>query len=423
VSGVTEASGPKRSISRKFRKQLETEIEAWKQQGQITPEQAESILSQYVVVSPLYGRLIVILVTLGAILAGVGVIIFVSANWQAIPRFGKEIMLIALVVVTYFAGYWLKYEKDFPRAGAAILFVGSMVYGATIFLIGQQYHVPLDDPMLLTWWFIGVIPAAYFTRSKAILTLAILAALYGLGYKTSNWLDNVKGLYNTEYAFFAFYLLLGVILYTIGAVHSRFERVKLFTQRYQVFGLILLLGVVYVLSFHGLYSQPSLEEWSYARLPFGFQITFHIIAALAFICALWSAIIDARRKQISGRLSGDLAGIIVGVVLSYIALCLPFHSLAIYMIVFNIVLFGGVLGLIFLGYFRGAGYLVNIALVFFGLAVIGRYFDAAWNLLPRSIFFIVGGILLIGVGLLLESLRRKTLQRMRAVEVADETET
>lgn len=419
---MTETTEPKRSVNRKFRKQLETEIEAWKQQGQITPEQAESILSQYVVVSPLYGRLIVILVTLGAILAGVGIILFVSANWQAIPRFGKEIMLIALVVVTYFAGYWLKYEKDFPRAGAAILFVGSMVYGATIFLIGQQYHVPLDDPMLLTWWFIGVIPVAYFTRSRAILTLAILVALYGLGYKTSNWLDK-PGMYNSEYAFFAFYLLLGVILYGIGSVHSRFERIKLYTQRYQIFGLILLFGVVYVMSFHGLYHQPALRDWSYAKLPSGFTITFHIVAALALICALWGIIIDARRKQISGRLTSDLAGIIVCVVVSYLALFLPFNSPGIYAAIFNIALFGGVLGLIFLGYFRGTGYMINLALIFFGLAVIGRYFDIAWNLLPRSVFFIVGGLLLIGVGLLLERLRRKTLQRMRAVEVSDENET
>jgi uncharacterized membrane protein len=373
-----------------------------------------------VVVSPLYGRLIVILVTLGAILAGVGIILFVSANWQAIPRVGKEILLIALVVVTYFSGYWLKYEKGFPRAGAALLFVGAMVFGATLFLIGQQYHMPVDDPRLLTWWFVGVIPVAYFTRSRAILTLAILAALWGLGYKTSHWLDSVN---NNEYAFFAFYLALGVILYGIGSVHSRFARLKLYTPRYQVFGLILIFGVVYVLSFHGLYSKPALGDWSYAELPSAFTVTFHVVAALSLICAIWGVIVDVKRKQISGRLTSDSAGIIVFVVLSYITLFLPFTSPAVYTTIFNIVLFGGVGGLIFLGYFRGVGYLVNIALVFFGLAVIGRYFDVAWDLLPRSVFFIVGGLLLLGVGLLLERLRRKTLEKMRAVEVSDETET
>ena len=416
---MPEEKETRRSISRKFHKQLKTEIEAWKQQGRITGEQAESLLSQYVMVSPLYGRLIVILVTLGAVLAGVGIILFVSANWQAIPRAGKEILIIALVAATYFSGYWLKYEKDFPRAGAAILFVGAMVYGAALFLIGQQYHMPLDDPRLLTWWFVGVIPVAYFTRSRAILTLAILAALFALGYKTSQWLDSVN---NNEYVFFAFYLLLGVILYGIGAVHSRFERLKLYTPRYQIFGLIVIFGLVYVLSFHGLYSKPALADWIYGALPSGFTITFHIIAALALICALWSTLIDVRRKQISGRLTSDSAGIIVCVVLSYIVLFLPFSSPGIYTAIFNVMLFGGIGGLIFLGYFRGVGYLVNIALVFFGLAVIGRYFDVAWDLLPRSIFFIVGGLLLLGVGLLLERLRRKTLQRMRAVEVEDENE-
>src|SRR4030042_799166 len=114
---MTEEKPARRSVSRKFYQQLQTELQTWKQSGTVTSEQADAILAQYVVVSPLYGRLIVILVTLGAILAGVGIIIFVSANWQEIPRIAKLVMLLALVVVAYLAGYWLKYEKGFPRAG------------------------------------------------------------------------------------------------------------------------------------------------------------------------------------------------------------------------------------------------------------------------------------------------------------------
>jgi len=417
---MAEERQPRRSVNRRFYKQLQTELEAWRQHGTVTAEQAEAILSQYVVVSPLYGRLIVILVTLGAILAGVGIILFVSANWQEIPRVGKIVLLMALVVAVYFLGYWLKYEKDFPRAGGALILVGAMVFGAAIFLVGQQYHMPVDDPRLLTWWFVGVIPVAYFTRSKAILTLAILAALGALGYKTAQWFEGVR---YEQYAFFAFYLVLGLVLYGIGSLHSRFERLEYYTPRYQVFGLILLFGIMYVLSFKDIYNERALTAWDFLMLPSAFAVAFHIAAALAVICTIWGLFIDVNRKRLSFQLSSDLAAIVLFVAIGYLLLGLPFTSPIYYAVIFNLLLFAGIIGLIFLGYFRGFSSLVNIALVFFGLAVIGRYFDLTWELLPRSLFFILGGFLLLGGGILLERFRRKTLQQMQAVEVTDESET
>ncbi len=410
---------PRRSVSRKFYQQLQTELQSWKQNGTVTGEQADAILAQYVVVSPLYGRLIVILVTLGAVLAGVGVIIFVSANWQVIPRLVKLLMLLVLVAGAYYAGYWLKYKKDYPRAGGAIIFVGAMIFGAALFLVGQQYHMPIDDPKLLIWWFIGVMPLAYLTRSRAIQTLAILAALGGLGYKTGHWL---RGVNDPQFAVFAFYLVLGTVLYSIGAVHSRFPRLKYYTPAYQTFGLLLVLIFMYILSFKDIYNSYALAHWNFNALPAAFVITFHVVVAIAIAGAAWSFAIDLKRKQVSGRMSSDLAGIVIIAAMSYTALFLPFLSAAPYAIIFNIVLFAAIMGLIFLGYFQGVGTLVNIALVFFGLFVIGRYFDLTWNRLPRSAFFIVGGLLLLGVGILLERLRRKTLRQMHAVEVTDENE-
>jgi uncharacterized membrane protein len=416
---MTGEAPARRSVSRRFYRQLQTELEDWKQAGTITGAQAEAILARYVVIPPLYGRLIVVLVTLGAILAGVGIIILVSANWQVIPRPAKLAMLLVLVAGAYFAGYWLKYRRDYARAGSAIIFVGAMIFGAGLFLIGQQYHMPLDDPKLMLWWFVGVLPLAYLTRSRAILILAILAALAGLGYKTGQWARDVS---DPQFAFFAFYLVLGAALYGIGAVHARYPRLKYFASRYQAFGLVLMLLLMYIISFKDIYSDSALGNWDLTQLPLEFTVSFHVAAAIAIAGVLWGLIIDIKRKQISGLITSDLAGIIVAIMMGYLALVLPFATRTPYVIIFNIVLFAGILGLVFLGYFRGAGWLVNIALVFFGLFVIGRYFDLAWGRLPRSAFFIVGGLLLLGVGILLERLRRRTLQRMHAIEVTDESE-
>jgi uncharacterized membrane protein len=417
---MTEGMQPRRGVNRKFRQQLETEVKAWEQDGTITSEQSRNILSKYVVVSPLYGKLVVIIATLGAILTGVGIILFVSANWQEIPRIGKLVLLIALVLVTYFIGYWLKYERDFPRIGGALIFVGTMVFGAAIFLVGQQYDMPVDDPRLLTWWFLGVIPLAYFTRSKAVLTLAILAALGGLGYKAANWLEDVR---YGQYAVFAFYLVLGLALYGIGSVHNWFERLRLYTSRYQIFGLILVFGVLYVLSFKGFYWDRAMDKFDASQLPTQFIVTFSIAAAIAVLSTLYSLFRYIKNKQLSGAYYCDLLAAIALTAVGYLALYLPFSSPTTYAVIFNVVMFALVFGLLFIGYFREVQYLVNLALVFFGLGVIGRYFDLTWELLPRSVFFVVGGLLLLVGGWLLERLRRKTLEKMRAQEVSYENET
>lgn len=416
---VTEEEKPRRSISRKFYNQLKTELETWKQQGTVTSEQAETILSNYVVVSPLYGRLIVILVTLGAILAGVGIILFVAANWQAIPRPGKLILFLAMVIAILLTGYWLKYEKNFPRAGGALIFVGALVFGAAVFLVGQQYHMPADDPALLIWWLIGIIPLAYLTRSRAILTVSILIVLVGLGYTASDWLE---GSFHS-YSFLPFYLMIGLALYGLGSIHLRFERLRIYTPCYQIFGLILLFGVIYILSFKFIYEGFADIGPNALELPSTFVRAFHIAAALAAICAIVSFAMDTARKRLSYAFSSDLAAIIILVTIGYVALFLPFQSPASYAIFFNFVLFTGIVGLVFLGYFRGRSYFINIALIFFGIAVVSRYLEFAWELLPRSVFFIFGGILLLGSGILLERLRRRTLRRMRAIEVVDESET
>ena len=58
------------------------------------------------------------------------------------------------------------------------------------------------------------------------------------------------------------------------------------------------------------------------------------------------------------------------------------------------------------GYFRDREAFINVALMFFGLDVVTRYFELSWNLLDRSLVFVVAGLVLLG--------RRKVVERMEA---------
>ena len=49
----------------------------------------------------------------------------------------------------------------------------------------------------------------------------------------------------------------------------------------------------------------------------------------------------------------------------------------------------------------------TLAVIFFLTLITVRYFDTAWEYLPRALFFVLGGVLLLGIGYLLESKRRQ----------------
>ncbi len=87
-------------------------------------------------------------------------------------------------------------------------------------------------------------------------------------------------------------------------------------------------------------------------------------------------------------------------------------------IIANLVYAAMIVGIIVLGYIKRYNAYINIGILFFVLDVIARYFDFFWELLPRSIFFITGGIMLLAGGIFLEKKRRKVLASFRLEELA-----
>ncbi|MSP78494.1 MAG: DUF2157 domain-containing protein [Dehalococcoidia bacterium] len=111
------------------------------------------------------GNLISTLAVLGAVLFGLGVLLFIGANWQELNRWGKLTLLFAGMLGTYGAGWWLRFVRDYHRLGTAVIFLGAVVYGASVFLIAQIYRVRAGEPSLLLYWFLGVAPLAYIKES------------------------------------------------------------------------------------------------------------------------------------------------------------------------------------------------------------------------------------------------------------------
>ncbi len=123
-------------------------------------------------------RIGTIFAMMAAALLSAAILIFVAANWEAIPRLARAVMLSGLILGGFLGGALLKI-RGHAAFGEAAWIVGAASFGASIALIGQMYHLTGDETAAILTWLGGTALAAALLRS-APLTIAsvILSAVW-----------------------------------------------------------------------------------------------------------------------------------------------------------------------------------------------------------------------------------------------------
>lgn len=114
-----------------------------------------------------------VLAMMAAALFGAAILIFVAANWDAIPRLARVVMLFALIAAAYVGGAGLKVSGR-PAAGEALYIIGAAAFGGSIALIGQMYHMSGDERQAILVWSLGTSFAAALLRSPALSAGAVI---------------------------------------------------------------------------------------------------------------------------------------------------------------------------------------------------------------------------------------------------------
>jgi uncharacterized membrane protein len=312
------------------------------------------------------------------------------------------------VPVIYGLGYWLRYHHGRQIVGTAVIFLGTLAYGAAIHLVAQAYHVRVNDPSLMSFWFLGVLPLAYLTRSQVILVEAIVLFLMAAGFRIPVWLDQMNSI---PFFVFPLYLSLGLMLYALGKWQAQWGVTRSYAPAYEITGLLTALGAVYLLTFRVWWEESSFlvraapaatEFWLVLAISTGLAIGLHL-----------PAVIQSGQRLLRQVLSYETLAVLLLLAAAYLAMYLPVEGDLVYPLLFNFLLFISMVGLVFVGYFRGEELLINLALVIFGIDVVTRYFEFSWGLLDRSFVFIGAGLILLVGGYLLERGRRRVIGRLQ----------
>ena len=403
--------------SAEFLQRLRGEMGSWVEKGLISYEQRDKILSHYSTVQEIHakagsGKLVTVVSVLGSVLVGLGIILFVAANWHLIPKYGKLGLLFSAMIGTYGTGYYLRYVKEsYPKVGASLIFLGTISFGANIYLIAQIFHISVHYPNGELLWVLGTLPLAYLLRFRTVLTLALINLLIWLGMEASFWLREPHYMSMTA-AYIPLYMAAGLTLTAIGLVHRSSERHALYHGPYLWLGTLVTMSCWYVFTFRDMFttsfSAPSLA-------------VFYAGMCGIFICAAAAAFVRDR-----GKTKWIIPEVMSLVLLMTAVLVLAFFNPGVVgtyqygsevrsnlvttlSIISNILFAGIIIGMIVLGFVRRAVFYINVGLLFFVLDVLARYFDFFWKMLPRSLFFIIGGLLLIFGSVLLERKRKRVL--------------
>jgi len=302
-----------------------------------------------------------IILTIGAILVGLGIMSFIASNWQ---EMGKAIKL--LILVAGFLGFALIgriLEKTYPRTGRSLVYISVLIFGAGIFLIEQMYNISIHFSKSFMLWSLGVLPMAYVLKDKLIFSFAnVLFLIHALGNFNS---------YGIAWTYLALLMIFYVVNWRV------FENSAYFLFVENILAAIWIIDLIDEVGGKGLLS---------AGFIFGMGIFMKYVLS---------------KKETMLVLQGNLFIGISGLFLTFNEIWkdADFIYAGEIAIVFGIVL---------MVYFLMDTQKGHLASLFFVCILIFRYYvDSFYNFMPKSMFFIIGGLILIAFGYLFERMRKK----------------
>ena len=166
-------------LIRLLKNDLAKEATEWVEKEIITSKQAEQICARYGIDYNNQSKRSLgyfVLVSLGYLFIGLSIITLLSANWDQIPRSTRMIgLILATLGINLLA--LRKFRNGEKTASIGFFFLGGLLYGASIMLIAQIYHIGEHYPDGIFWWAMGVLPIAVLMESSLIMLLAV-----GLGF-------------------------------------------------------------------------------------------------------------------------------------------------------------------------------------------------------------------------------------------------
>jgi uncharacterized membrane protein len=398
------------------RKWLEQEGSRWVDQQIITQDQYRRLLGLYEEKKHAVG----VLPVLGSVLVGLGILSFIAANWQDISQW-----LRLLIVIGAMAGFYAAGERILARGheklGIAIVGLGLISFGAGIVLVGQMFHlVSYTAASFIIWGTAGAL-LTYIYRSHYLFFISLLIFNCAQLYSTSSFesfsymafIIMTAGLgyyvFRQQSSLLTWFLSLSVLLHALLLVTSKDWKVIWFlvpamamyaagdwvrnrTKLTAVQSAPLLAAYLIGL-FLVLFAEEGPGQWLQEDVLADARFYLPVMLILFAV----SAVGKWRHKRETSAFEWVLF-----LPIAY----LPAKSVEFSML---LVLFLFSLYVLWRGYAEEWRLKINIGTILFLFSTMIAYGKLTWDFMDKSLFFIIGGIMLLVLSWLLNRRRRQFL--------------
>lgn len=416
---------------------LLAEIRLWVDDEIIDQSTAETIKARYPLDS---GRSwgFSLLTAIGAIIFGLGIILAFAYNWSEMPKFAKLGTIFSGIVITHGLALLTRLRKPEQHTLIEGLhMLGTMLFGAGIWLIAQIYNMDEHYPtailvwgagallfawavpsvfqgimatVLLTVWggteilqfdslhiasialiIIGTVPLAWSLRSRTLLLFTVISSSVLVTANIGARVDSML----------VFYLLFTVsLLMIVSSYIAQFSRFPESASVLQTVGVIIHGGCLFSLTF---FSRAVSKMW-YFREPnhplshwilWGMLILALVVWLAFFIAGLAQKLKEPTPWSLSSQRALVLLSLIT-IILQHSVLAREYESLI--ALIFNIILALQCVLLIIRGTDNLQWIHVGVGTITLSILVYVRFGDLFHSLLMRSLAFLLFGALLFLVG-------------------------
>lgn len=418
-------------------RQLKRDIARWTDLGIIDANQGRSMLNHAGADASLHSFTNTIAV-LGVVLLGASAISFVAANFWSYPKIIQVGLLLALLWTACAAGWRLMKTGHEMFAHAAYLLAAGL-FGVNIMLIGQIYHISAHWPAGILVWALGALAIGITVPSAIVVGLAFVLGAIWTGSESFAFDDNFHWpflLFWSVTTFVAlrlksnigFHLSVLTLIFWLTANAYQVSRlldwsdaelVSFFTvfwitfwplgaiARHHGFSRALSLTnytiVLFFIAFLLLIIIPEKHMTADAGTAMTWQVAVGVLAALTFALTYRAASLHAFSKMDAIVVA---VALIATMLYPFIYPQAPVAVEWLYRAMFMVYCIWAVDR----GMRTGNQLLVNMALLAFGFEILYIYFGKFSSFGHDAVFFFVGGVLLIGLSIGFERLRRRLLK-------------
>jgi len=426
---------------------LHNQIQDWVRLGIIDAACGESIGKLYPPQKSSRSWALLIFSGLGAVIIGLGVILLFAYNWDKMDKFAKLATVFGSLILAHLAGVsFFTMTERFKGLGESLCLLGTMLFGAGIWLVAQIYHIEEHFPNAFLFWGLGAFLMAWAMPS--VIQAALAAVLFGLfaimegsefrtavpyvflflllllplAYKKQSWfllsvillsaacsiLFMTITLQHSEMIVFHSLLSIFIFYTAVGLLHQKSAKFEKFSTVYCFIGIAGYLLMLFILSFDEI-SREILEH----PLPLKIDAIFYWLTPFALSIVLWLGVIrEIFKKTLIKYYSHDLLlmPVLLIFLCSYsfsITRCFDWPVIG----VFNLLFLVHCLMMMAKGCIDVKLNQVIVGSLLLAALVVARFFDFFESLAVRGTVFVIVGVLIFSQGFFyIKSKKKKALQ-------------